>query len=147
MRLERGGGVVADIFATIAATSNALLVAVGQSLTRDIVWPIFPNSRLRLWSASALAGLVTMLLSLLLQKSVMTMALSSVALVGAGVAPAVLVRVAGWRHTGSSLLGAVFAGLIVAIGWMMASLDGIVNEALPGILTGLLANYGISRYR
>lgn len=134
------GIIVADVFATIAATSNALLIAMGQSIKVDIGRRVLPGAEPPLWLACAGLGLLTMAVSLSVHGTVVDLALVSVSLMGAGVAPAVLVKVSGWRHDAASLIAAVVVGLGVAILWRVLGLGPTINEALPGILSGLAAN-------
>jgi sodium/proline symporter len=137
------GIIAADIFATIAATSNSILVAMGQTITFDLLsGSKNPAVRNRdLWGPIAAVGLITMAFSLVMHSTVLNLALSSVALMGAGLAPAMIVRVLGWRHTATSLIASVLVGLGVATLWRLVGLGGIVNEAAPGIAAGLLGNW------
>ncbi|HVT34072.1 MAG TPA: hypothetical protein VHE37_00700 [Nevskiaceae bacterium] len=138
------GIIVADVFATISATANALLVAMAQVLACDLA----PRLRLRLslGAGCVLLGALTMALSLLLQgSSVMCVALSSVSMMAAGIAPAVMVKVSGWRYSAESLLATVLTGIGAALAWRIAGFDAAINEAAPGLLAGLLANAVISR--
>ena len=134
------GIIIADIFATIAATSNALLVAMGQAVAHDLgarlsgrAWP--------LGLTCVLMGLATMGVSLVSTESVVSMALTSVSLLGAGLAPAMMAKVLGWRHTGASLIVAVLAGLAAAIAWRLWGASNLLNEAAIGIPVGVAANF------
>jgi hypothetical protein len=86
-------------------------------------------------------GLLTMLASLLIHGSVYSLALSSVSVMGAGLAPAVMTKVLGWRHSSASLLSAVSFGLISALVWKQAGLGSLFNEAAIGMGVGLTVNY------
>jgi hypothetical protein len=90
-------------------------------------------------------GLVTMAISLAIDTSVMTMALSSVSIMGAGIAPCVLVRVTGSRHTPTSLLLSILAGTATAIVWKLLQFDLFLSEAAPGIAAGLATNALVAR--
>lgn len=138
------GIIVADIFATISATSNSLLVAMAQTVKFDIL-PRAVRDRLPLWPITAVLGLITMAISLSITASVVSLALGSVSLMGAALAPAMMIRVARWRCTGSSLILAIISGLAVAAVWRQTGLSAIVNEAAPGILAGLTVNYIVAR--
>ena len=131
------GVIVADVFATIAATSNSLLVAMAQSLTHDLAPRL--GLRLPLGMACVLLGAATMLLSLLCGGSVMSLALSSVSLIAAGIAPAVIAKVLHWRHDSRSLIVSVVAGIGAAATWKLLGLSTAVNEAAAGLAAGLLA--------
>ncbi|HEY0914592.1 MAG TPA: hypothetical protein VGE22_06975 [Solimonas sp.] len=133
------GIIVADVFATIAATSNALLVAMAQTLSHDLLSRAMPGRRFPIAWGCALMGALTMALSLVLRGSVMQMALDSVAMMAAGIAPAVMAKVLGWRHDARSLILSVLAGLVAAGAWKLAGLDPVVNQAAAGIAAGVLA--------
>lgn len=142
------GIITADIFATIAATSNSLLVAMAQSAFRDLLGR---QSTRRpgiedLWPVTLVLGGATMVLSLNLHSSVFDLALMSVSLLGAGLAPAMMIRVLNWRRTDTSLIAAVFVGFCAAALWRFFGLGGFVNEAAPGIALGLLANFIVLRF-
>jgi sodium/proline symporter len=141
------GIIIADIFATIAATSNALLVAMGQAIAHDLA-PRLTGRRTPLPLAPVCLGIgvATMALSLVIDATVQGLALGSVALIGAGLAPAVMVRVLGWRHSAASLIAAVAAGVATALLWRAAGLGATLNEALPGIAAGLAANGLVARF-
>jgi Na+/proline symporter len=136
------GIIVADIFATIAATSNSLLVAMAQTWKFDLLGRPSMRQGLQqeLWQPVAFLGALTMAVSMTLHTTVVNLALTSVSLMGAGLAPAMMVRVLGWRHSGRSLVLAVLVGIATAALWRMQGLGGTLNEAAPGIMAGLLVN-------
>lgn len=134
------GIIVADIFATISATSNSLLVAMAQTISFDLL-PKYANKLASPKLITVAVGVATMALSLVISGSVVSLAISSVSFMGAGLAPAMIVRLLDWRYTALSLAISVFAGILVAAIWKFAGLGGTLNEAAPGITAGLLANY------
>lgn len=134
------GIIVADVFATIASTSNALLIAMAQSVKYDLL-PRSSRRRIPFPLLTLLVGGCTMVASVLIHGSVVSLALSSVSLMGAGLAPAVMVKVMGWRHTASSIAAGMCAGLASAIAWKYAGLGSFINEAGIGIVCGLAINW------
>ncbi len=141
------GIISADIFATIAATSNSLLVAMAQTLSRDLLSRTHkkrPNTQ-ELWPLIAVLGIGTMVVSLNLHSTVVDLALSSVSLMGAGLAPAMLIRVLNCRRTDFSLSSAVVVGTSTAILWRYLGLSAVMNEAAPGIILALSANFILAR--
>jgi Na+/pantothenate symporter len=140
------GIITADIFATIAATSNSLLVAMAQTASRDLFGRSNKLNAGDLWPITATLGTLTMLLSLRLHSTVVNLALSSVSLLGAGLAPAMLIRLLNWRRTDSSLIATIFIGTGTAILWRFLNLGGLVNEAAPGIAAALIANFVAARF-
>jgi len=138
------GIITADIFATIAAASNSLLVAMAQTASRDLLARARRRSAEELWPLIAILGAVTMFISLNLHSTVVNLALASVSLMGAGLAPAMLIRVLNWRRTDISVITAVIVGTCTAISWRYFGLSGTMNEAAPGIALALAANFFIA---
>lgn len=136
------GIIAADIFATIAATSNGILVAMAQSLVADLWQPRAAND-VRHHDLSipiVILGAGTMLLSVWLHSSVKDLALSSVGMMGAGLAPAMIIQVLGWRHSSRSLLLSIIVGFGTAAVWTYRGYNGFINVAAPGIIAGLAVN-------
>jgi Na+/proline symporter len=142
------GLIVADIFATIAATSNSLLVAMAQTVRFDLL--AIPthsceDGKERLWAITAVIGAITMGASLLLHQSVSTMALGSVALVGAGLGPAMLATLLDWRRSGMSIGLTMVAGFASAAIWKYLGFGATLNEAAIGFAVGLVVNAAVAR--
>ena len=139
------GVIVADIFGAIASTANSLLVAMTQA-TRDL-FGAETGDRIPFWCISLPLGLVTMLAAITLQErtTVFDLAITSVSLMAAGLAPAVAVKVLYWRHSSLSITAAMFVGFAVAFGWKVAGWSATINEAAAGISVGFVANFLLSR--
>lgn len=138
------GIIVADIFATIAATSNSLLVAMAQSLKFDFLGRVAPSMRkIPLYAFTLVLGAVSMVVSLYSDGTVLNIAVTSVSLMGAGLAPAMIVKLLGLRHTDMSIFLAIVIGISTAIYWKFSGNSAIINEAAPGILVGLAVNYAV----
>jgi Na+/proline symporter len=139
------GVIIADIFATIAATSNSLIVAMAQTLRYDLMGTRRDGQASSLLIPTAAIGVATMVLSLFIMGNVVTIALASVSIMGAGLAPSVMARILGWRHSPASILASIVVGAGVAIAWKVAGFDAAVNAAAPGMVAGVLVNYGFAR--
>ena len=141
------GIISADIFATIAATSNSLLVAMAQTTSRDLLGRAQGKRQLseELWPLTAILGVSTMILSLNLHRTVVDLALSSVSLLAAGLAPAMLIRVLNWRRTDISLTCSILAGTCTAIVWRSCGLSETMNAAAPGMALALSTNFVLAR--
>lgn len=137
------GIIAADVFATIASTSNGLLVAMAQAANYDLLPKTVGGRPVRVPLAlTTLAiGALTMLVSMLIHGTVVTMALSSVSMMGAGLAGAVMIKVMKWRHTGASLLSAICIGLLSAIVWKYSGMGAFLNESGVGMASALLTNW------
>ncbi len=131
------GVIFADVFATIASTSNGILVAVSQTLTRNLL-----PARLAApaWAITLAIGLATIALSFVLPGDVFSIALGSVSLIASALAGPVMIRLFHWRHSGATLLGALLAGLAAGLAWKLAGFDGALNESAIGLAASLAAN-------
>ena len=138
------GIIFADIYATIASTSNSLLIAISQTVRRDLL-RLLPGKeifshRYALFLMPVLVGLVSVVLSFILPGNVFTIAIGAVSKIGAGVAGPVMIKVMGWKHTGRSLLAATLSGISAAFLWEYLGYSSTVNEAGVGIVVSLAIN-------
>jgi sodium/proline symporter len=138
------GLITADIFATIAATSNSLLIATAQTASHDLLERPKNERDDQLWLLTAFVGVVTMVFSLSVRSSVFNLVLSSASLLGAGLAPAMLIRLLNWRRTDRSVTLAIGVGFFTAISWRLLGFSGFMNEAAPGMALALLVNRVLS---
>ena len=142
------GIIVADIYATIAATSNSLLVAMAQSVVHDL-FKVGKNKTKSLAKNKTISmvvlllGGLTMLGAIVLNNhsSVFELAISSVSLLGAGLAAPVLIKLTERSHTGASLIFSIILGLASALVWKFWGLSDRLNEAAIGIVVGYLGNW------
>ncbi|MBI1336556.1 MAG: hypothetical protein GC164_06300 [Phycisphaera sp.] len=139
------GLILGDIFGAIASTANSLLVAMAQA-TRDL----FGGYRacLRLEWLSLILGFGTMLAAWALEgrSTVFGLAITSISFMAAGLAPAVAIKVLGWRHSALSLTAAVSIGFFAALAWNLGGLSGVINEAAIGIPIGFFTNFMLARH-
>lgn len=141
------GVIVADIFGAIASTANSLLVSIAHSIKRDFLGALFSGAvqRVSLGLTTLAAGLATMALSAVVGGSVVSLALSSVSIVGAGLAVPVMIKVMGWRHSGASLTFAIAMGILSALIWVRMGYSQYLNEAAIGMIASFITNWLISR--
>lgn len=139
------GFIVADIFGAIASTANSLLVAMAQA-ARDLVGRTWGN-RIPFWCLSLGLGAVTMIATIALdgRATVFDLAITSVSLMAAGLAPAVATKVLGWPHTALSLTAGVVIGFAAALVWKLVGYPGTINESAIGIPLGFLTIYLVGK--
>jgi Na+/proline symporter len=140
------GLIAADVFATIASTSNGILVTMAQTLFYDLA----PGLRLNLpfggWTL--LVGAATMAVSLVVAgASVSAIVLGGAGFMSAALATPVMIKVLKLKHSAGSLMVAMAAGLGLVAAWHGLGWSGAVNEGGPAILLGLLANAVFVRFR
>jgi Na+/proline symporter len=131
------GIIFADIFATLAATANGILVVVAQILRRNLA-PLAMRGRGG-FTVIAL-GAFSIALSTLLPPSVAQIVIASNSLMGAGLGGVVMIRAMGWRVTGPSLLAAILTGFFSGLGWRLAGLSDYFNESAVGLVAALAVN-------
>ena len=137
------GIIAADIFATIASTTNGLLIATTQAVVYDLLRS--ERKRLMFGAVTVVVGVVSIAVSYLSHGTVLTLALGAVSLLGAALAPAVMVKIMNWRHNVVSLACAIAFGATAAIAWKMSGAGAVLNEAGVGMCVGLLTNWALSR--
>jgi Na+/proline symporter len=140
------GLIVADIFGAIASTANSLLVAMAQA-TRDLLGRSF-REKIGLWLILLFEGSITLIITYFLAdgSSVFSIAITSVSLMAAGLAPAVAIKILGWPHSATSLTIALFVGFSSALLWKISGLSGTMNESAIGIVIGLISNYTVTLF-
>ena len=136
------GLVFAYIYAIIGSTANSIVVAVSQSVRRDIL-PLGtggPKERSTPFWIIGAVGTVTILLSFVLAGNVFSIATGAFSKMAAAIAAPVAIKVFGWRHDATSLTLAVLAGLAAAYAWEALGFAAVLNEAGVGMAVGVLAN-------
>ena len=138
------GIIFADVYATVASTSNGILVATSQTFLRDVLFRRRKPHEIThtgMTIATLLLGGISILLSLVLPGNVFSIAIGSVSKIGAGVAGPVMIKILSWRHSGPSLLVAILSGIVTAFVWSYLGYDSSLNAALVGIAASLVANW------
>jgi Na+/proline symporter len=136
------GIIFADVYATIASTSNSLLVAIAQTFQRDVLHRLTKTKEQRTsFFTILLIGIGTIFLSMILPGNVFTIAIGAVSMIGAAVAGPVLVKIMGWSHTSISLFCSIVVGILAAFAWQQSGASAVFNEAGIGILASLLTNW------
>jgi len=142
------GIIFADIYATIASTSNGIIVAIAQTLQRDILVKVFhmrKGDSSHKGSVTFVLGVITILLSFVLPGNVFSIAVDSISKIGAGIAGPMIIKTLGWRHTANSLLLSILSGIGSAYLWSSAGFGSTFNEAGIGIACSLLVNWIATR--
>ncbi len=125
------GIIFADVFATIASTSNGILVSIAQIVQRDLLQRAGPLhfSELNQILLTFVLGVCTIFLSIIVPGNVFSMAIDFVSIIGAGIAAPMMIRLFSWKHTGGSLFISIIGGILPATIWKVFGLDTLINEA------------------
>lgn len=134
------GLIFADIFATVAATANGILVAISQIFRRHLMASFLTGKLQQNGFIVVAMGIFTILLSLLLPRSVAQTTIVAGSLMGAGLGGAVLIRATGWRTTGPALFAALAVGILTGLAWRFLGYPNYLNETTLGLGAAVLAN-------
>lgn len=145
------GILIAAMFATISSTADSFLISTSNSIKKDILEKFKIGENTNNTMLTILIGLVTIGFGILLsESSVLTIAMNSVSYLGACIAPAVLIKVLGFKHSNLSLSLTIIFALLLAIVWQQYlgfskyvgnSFLETLNMAVVGIIGGLVINY------
>jgi sodium/proline symporter len=139
------GIIFADVFATIAGTSNGLLVAISQTIRRDLFgWKDF--SQITATVVTLLLGLITVAISFVLPGSVYSLAVGAVSMIGAALAGAVIIKLLRLAHTPTTLLASIISGMAAAGLWHHTGLSSHFNETIIGMITSITVNYLLTSF-
>lgn len=133
------GLIFAYVYAIIASTANSIVVAVAQSVHRDIFGRSGKETTTPFITTFGV-GITTIVLSFLVPGSVFGIAIGAVSKVGAAIAGPVIIKVMGWNHTALSLLLAISSGIAAAFAWEYLGFNSTFNEAGVGIGVSLIVN-------
>jgi sodium/proline symporter len=138
------GIIFADVFATIAGTSNGLLIAISQTIRRDLLGNVLGDRKFSLWvmtTFTLMLGLLSIGLSLVLPGNVYSLAVGAISMIGAALAGAVIIKVFRWHHSAISLLSSIVAGFVAAASWHFWGPATAFNETAIGIAAALIVNF------
>lgn len=137
------GVILAGIFAGTISTADSLVLSSTASLSRDIFHKYrdsynFMKVSTLVFTAAALG------IALLGSKSVFDLVLFVIAIMGAGFAPLMLVRVFGGHLSERVALLMVFGGLSAAVYWRLAGHHVHIFDSLPGMVAAMVI-YGTAQ--
>jgi sodium/proline symporter len=144
------GIIFADVFATIAGTANGVLVAISQTIRRDLLSPfsvtdVYSTKFVTFLTAGI--GTVTIALSFIVPGNVYSIAIGAISMIGSALAGLVIIKVFNISHSAISLLSALITGFCAALIWNYIDLGSYFNETLVGIITSLFTNQIVHRWR
>ena len=132
------GVVLAGIFAGTISTADSLVLSCTATLSCD-VFRKYKNSYMFLKTSTFAVTLVALMIAIFGSKSVFDLVLFVIAIMGAGFAPLLIVRVMKWPVGEFAALGMIVAGLAAAIIWRLEGLHKYVFDSLPGMALAFAA--------
>lgn len=137
------GVILAGIFAGTISTADSLVLSSTASLSRDIFHKYrdsynFMKISTLVFTAAALG------IALYGSKNVFDLVLFVIAIMGAGFAPLLFIRIMRWPLSERLAISIVVLGLAAAIYWRLAGYHIYVFDSLPGMVIAMGA-YGIAQ--
>ena len=131
------------IFAAIASTADSLLISVSNIISNDLLKPLGVSSKTDNRLIIAALGIITSILSIVfVQGSVFDLVMSSILLLSASVAPAMIIKIANWKNSPFSILFSMLTGLLTSLLWKYVfELSNAINETVPAVVIAFLINY------
>jgi len=132
---------LAGILSTIASTIDSIII----SLKRMVA----PRSEFVGFVFSIILIATSLSFAFYSQATVFEIAIFAVSVIGGSLGGVVLVRAMGLPHTQLSILVALVLSFAVTLSWTFLGLSNSsgLNEALPGIITGILASVIIAQIK
>jgi sodium/proline symporter len=144
------GLVIAFIFAIIASTINSIVVAVAQTVHKDIIQSGRESQQTGGLTPPYIVGIVALsglLISFVIPGSVFSIAVNSISKIAAGIAGPVIIKILKINHDGVSILSSMSAGVLAAFLWSGLGYSAEFNESGIGIIVGFLTNAVVYRVR
>lgn len=137
------GVILAGIFAGTISTADSLILSGTANLSRDIFHKFGQSYRFMKFSTLVITA-VALGIALLGSKSVFDLVMFVIAIMGAGFAPLMIVRIMRWELTEMLALVMVAGGLAVAVWWRLEGFHKAVFDTFPGMIAAL-SIYGMGR--
>ncbi|MBB1299960.1 hypothetical protein H5183_01300 [Pseudoalteromonas sp. SR44-8] len=134
------GIIIADIFATIAASTNSLLITLSQTIVHDMEFIKSKHlSKDPITVFSFIIGITTMLLAWQFKgNSVFDIAISSVSFLGAAIAVPMLIIINKIKITAKEIFIISLSGLCTSVVWKLGPYTSSVNEIVPAVFMSLV---------
>lgn len=140
------GIIIADIFATVAATTNSVIITLAQTVVYDLFkLKSIEDRSLPIILASLVIGIITLLLSIYSNQSVSSLAINAAGYMAAALAPAMLLRLIDKAYSQWQQVITILIGGTTSIIWVEIGFNSTINQALPGMLLGIA--YGLTHLK
>lgn len=130
------GVILAGIFAGTISTADSLVLSGTASLSRDIFHK-YKDSYLFMKISTLSVTAIALVTAIFGSKSVFDLVLLVIALMGAGFAPLLLIRVMRWPLTEPIAITMIIGGVGAAMLWRFAGYHAHVFDSLPGMAAAM----------
>lgn len=138
------GVILAGIFAATMSTADSLVLSCSAAITHDL----FPERLDSTWQAKTATAVVTVLalgIAMSETRSVFQLVILSWSTLASAFAPLLTLYAVGRRISEAGAIVAMVGGVAAALLWRAAELHTMVYEGLPGIVSGLVLAFALSR--
>lgn len=138
------GMILAGIFAATMSTADSLVLSCSAAITNDLM-PERQEQRWKLKIATALVTVLALATAVSDNRSVFNLVILAWSTLASAFAPLLAVYAFGRRVSEAGAVGALAAGVGVALCWRALGWHGDVYEGMPGILAGLAVALPLSQ--
>ncbi len=131
------GVILAGIFAGTISTADSLVLSSTANLSRDIFHK-YKDSYMFMKISTFAVTMLALVIALVGSKSVFDLVMFVIAIMGAGFAPLLLIRVMRWKITETLALLMIAGGLAAAVYWRMQGYHAHVFDSLPGMMSAMV---------
>lgn len=135
------GVILAGIFAGTISTADSLVLSATASFSRDI-FDKYKDSYRFMKFATFVVTAIALVVAITGSKNVFDLVMFVIAIMGAGFAPLLIIRVFRWRITEPTAFLMICGGLAVAVMWRYTGQHVYVFDSLPGMVSAFLI-YGL----
>lgn len=138
------GMILAGIFAATMSTADSLVLSCSAAITHDLM----PERQEKTWKLKTATALVTALalaIAISETRSVFSLVILAWSTLASAFAPLLIIYAMRRRISEAGAIAALAAGIGVALAWRYFDLHNDVYEGMPGILSGLVIAWAISK--
>ncbi|MFZ9092410.1 MAG: sodium:solute symporter family transporter, partial [Planctomycetaceae bacterium] len=126
------------LFAATMSTADSQILVCSSAVTQDLL-PEYKHSVIASKLATLSVAAIALAIALFARKGVFSLVLIAWSALGAGLAPALILKLYGQKLSARTTILMMLAGISTVAVWQRAGLDGDVFKLLPGMLAGFLA--------
>lgn len=132
------GLTLAGLFAATMSTADSQILVCSSAVTQDLL-PEYKHSVIASKLATLSVAAIALAIALFARKGVFSLVMIAWSALGAGLAPALILKLYGQKLSARTTILMMLAGISTVAVWQRAGLDGEVFKLLPGMLAGFLA--------
>ncbi len=136
------GVMLAGLFAATMSTADSQILACSAAITQDAFPSLSKSTRASKIATLSVAALA-LVIALVAESGVFTIVLMAWSILGAALAPLLVIRLAGWWLPSWLALMMMLVGISTVVAWGESAFSGAIFKAMPGMLAPFVF-YGLA---